>query len=245
MKKLNRHKALILAFAILPILFCERAAADITIYPMSAIVDSSGSAQISAFTNADKTEFVKTQIKKVSNPGSAQEYETAINPAEGSGLMVAPAKFALSPGATKIIRLVNMKPVQTETLYRVYFENVKNLEQAAERTQQQASLGVNVIWGVLVYVPPAEPKIDFTFDHKNLKITNTGNIHLKISSVGFCPDKNTSKDCVWSKEVKKAIYPGQQKQLSAEEFNGNKYAAVRIKYTNWVEKTSAEKVFVQ
>lgn len=245
MKKLNGQKLLTLALALLPIWFSGYAAADITVYPMSTTVDNNGSAQINIFTNSDATEFVKTRVKKVNNPGTAQEDETDINPAEGSGLMVAPAKFALSPGATRIIRLVNMQPVQTETLYRVYFEGVKTLEQSADRPQQQANVGVNMIWGVLVYVTPAEPKIDFTFNHKNFVITNTGNIHLKISSIGICPDKNTSTGCTWSNEVKKAIYPGQQKKLSAGLFNGNKYAAIRIKYTNWVEKTSAEKVFIK
>ncbi|MBV7405512.1 pilus assembly protein PapD [Enterobacter sp. ENT03] len=243
---MNRsHEYKILALVSLLAIFSGDTIAGVTIYPIATKLDSHGNAQINVFTNADKTEFVKTLIKKINNPGTAQENEVVVNSTAGKGLMVAPAKFALSPGATRVIRLVNMQPVQTETLYRVYFESVNSLDQNAGQSEKQANLGVNMIWGLLVSVPPAQPKIEFTYNPVNFQLANTGNIHIKVSSIGICPEVNTDAGCTWSKEVKKAIYPGQQRALPAEIFNGKKYAAVRIKYTNWVDNTSGEKEFLK
>lgn len=245
MKSLNKVKPLIGLLAATSCLFSATCFSAITVYPISLGMKGSGSAQIQVMTNSNETEFVKTTIKKINNPGTSTENETMVSQSSGDTLIVTPAKFGLAPGTTRVIRLVNMQQPQSEVAYRVYFEGIAGLndENTQGASTNKASLGVNMIWGVLVNVPPAQPRIDFTLNPLSRQVTNTGNIHLKITSIGLCPQSNTDTGCQWSKEVKKSIYPNQQAILDPSLFKGNHYSVVKVKYLNWVDKTSGEKEF--
>lgn len=100
-----------------------------------------------------------------------------------------------------------------------------------------------MIWGVLVTVPPATPRLDFTLDPARGVVSNTGNIHLKINSIGLCPQQLTDEGCKWSKPVKNSIYPNQHATLDPALFKGNNYRVVKVKYFNWTDKTGGVKEF--
>ena len=244
MKNFKSSLSLLLTVTAAAFLFSSSASAGITVYPIAVGMNEGNSSQIKVFTNSDKTEFVRTTIKKINNPGSKQENESSVSQASGNMLVVTPEKFALSPGATRIIRLVNLVPPVNEEVYRVYFENVSSLDDSAAPANNEVQVGVNMIWGVLVNVAPARPHVDFTLNASAREVNNTGNIHLKISSIGLCPKSGTDAGCKWSKGVKKSVYPGQTMILPAEYFSGMNYQTVRVKYINWVDKTAAEKEFI-
>lgn len=227
-----------------PLLLSASSFAGISVYPISVPMQKSGSAQISVTTNSTATEYVKTTVKKINNPATPQENEITLSQASGNGIIVTPEKFGLAPGTTRIVRLVNIQPPQTEEAYRVYFEGVPGLNNNEIKEQKnQTKLGISMIWGVLVTVPPAVPRLDFTLDPASRVISNTGNIHLKINSIGLCPQQLTDDGCKWSKPVKNSIYPSQHATLDPDLFKGNTYRVVKVKYSNWVDKTVGVKEF--
>ncbi|WHZ39921.1 hypothetical protein QNM34_18125 [Rahnella bonaserana] len=69
------------------------------------------------------------------------------------------------------------------------------------------------------------------------------NIHLKINSIGLCPQQLTDEGCKWSKPVKNSIYPNQHATLDPALFKGNNYRVVKVKYFNWTDKTGGVKEF--
>ncbi|MFD3227900.1 fimbria/pilus periplasmic chaperone [Rahnella aceris] len=242
---LTKLKSWVMILAASPLLLSASSFAGISVYPISVPMQKSGGAQISVTTNSATTEYVKTTVKKINNPATPQENETTITQSSGNGIVVTPEKFGLAPGTTRIIRLINIQQPQTEEAYRVYFEGVPGLNNNGGKSDQknQTKLGISMIWGVLVTVPPAAPRLDFTLDPATRVVSNTGNIHLKINSIGLCPQQLTDDGCKWSKPVKNSIYPNQRATLSPELFKGNNYRVVKVKYFNWTDKTVGVKEF--
>ena len=242
---LTKLKSWTMILAAAPLILSASSFAGISVYPISVPMQKSGGAQISVTTNSATTEYVKTTVKKINNPGTAQENETTISQSSGNGIVVTPEKFGLAPGTTRIIRLINIQQPQTEEAYRVYFEGVPGVNNSNDKNEQKspAKLGISMIWGVLVNVPPATPRLDFTLDPASRVVSNTGNIHLKIESIGLCPQQLTDEGCKWSKPVKNSIYPNQHATLDPALFKGNNYHVVKVKYSNWAEKTVGVKEF--
>ncbi len=240
---LTKLKSWTMILAAAPLILSASSFAGISVYPISVPMQKSGGAQISVTTNSATTEYVKTTVKKINNPGTAQENETTISQSSGNGIVVTPEKFGLAPGTTRIIRLINIQQPQTEEAYRVYFEGVPGLNNNNSEAKSPAKLGISMIWGVLVNVPPATPRLDFTLDPASRVVSNTGNIHLKIESIGLCPQQLTDEGCKWSKPVKNSIYPNQHATLDPALFKGNNYRVVKVKYSNWADKTVGVKEF--
>lgn len=241
---LIKLKSWTMILAVTPLFLSAASFAGINVYPISVPMQKSGSAQISVTTNSATTEYVKTTVKKINNPATPQENETTISQSSGNGIVVTLEKFGLAPGTTRIIRLINIQPPQTEEAYRVYFEGVPGLNNNDKNEQKgPAKLGISMIWGVLVTVPPAVPKLDFTLDPASRVVSNTGNIHLKINSIGLCPQRLTDDGCKWSKPVKNSIYPNQHDTLDPALFKGDNYSVVKVKYSNWTDKTVGVKEF--
>lgn len=241
----NKLKSLIMILTATPLLLSASSFAGISVYPISVPMQKNGGAQISVTTNSATTEYVKTTVKKINNPATPQENETTISQSSGNGIVVTPEKFGLAPGTTRIIRMINIQPPQTEEAYRVYFEGVPGLNNNSDKKDQKqpAKLGISMIWGVLVTVPPAVPRLDFTLDPVSRVVNNTGNIHLKINSIGLCPQQLTDDGCKWSKPVKNSIYPNQHATLDPALFKGDDYSVVKVKYSNWTDKSAGVKEF--
>lgn len=243
--QLMKLKSWTMILAATPLLLSAASFAGISVYPISVPMQKSGGAQISVTTNSADTEYVKTTVKKINNPATPQENETTISQSSGNGIVVTPEKFGLAPGTTRIIRLINIQPPQTEEAYRVYFEGVPGLNSNNNKSEAKSpvKLGVSMIWGVLVTVPPAAPRLDFTLNPSSRVVSNTGNIHLKINSIGLCPQQLTDDGCKWSKPVKNSIYPNQHATLDPALFKGANYSVVKVKYSNWTDKTVGVKEF--
>lgn len=94
-------------------------------------------------------------------------------------------------------------------------------------------LTVNLIWGIVVSVPPQQPviKLDINADKK---LINNGNQRLKILTIGYC--KNSSSAECRTQTVNKNIFPGQERVL--ESISG--YDKIVVKYNNWITKDNGE-----
>ncbi len=94
-------------------------------------------------------------------------------------------------------------------------------------------LTVNLIWGIVVSVPPQQPvvKLDINADKK---LINNGNQRLKILTIAYC--KNSGSAECRTQTVNKNIFPGQERVL--ESISG--YDKIVVKYNNWITKDNGE-----
>lgn len=118
--------------------------------------------------------------------------------------------------------------------YRVKFEAVPSIDDATDNKKDLSmQLTVNLIWGIVVSVPPQQPvaKLDINADKK---LINNGNQRLKILTIAYC--KNSGSAECRTQTVNKNIFPGQERIL--ESISG--YDKIVVKYNNWITKDNGE-----
>lgn len=212
--------------------------ANMSVYPMSVDMNDQGESSVRVISRTSDVQYIKTSILNITNIGTGQEKETEIKTGDPTAIVVMPPKFALPAGATKMVRLVAMEPVQEETTYRVKFEAVPQLDDPLEGTKDTKSqLTINLIWGVLVSVPPENPQLKMSLLAGG-KITNMGNQRFKILKTGLCKKSQSDKDCVWQ-DVDKNIYP----RASYAPKNILNYDRVVVQYWNWIDKSKHSQDF--
>lgn len=191
------------------LLVAGSASANMSVYPMSVDIGAQGEAAstIQVYSKSEETQFVKVSVKRVLQPGTAQEHEEEVNNWEGIGLVVSPPKFALPAGGSRAVRIVGMAAPKSEEVYRVYFERVPlpSTEADGVATAAETSLSVNLIWGVLVRMVPANPQVALERSGPS-RLHNTGNIRLGLLKVGRCTGSDDAS-CQWQ-TLEKNIYPG-------------------------------------
>lgn len=230
--------ALSASLALYSTLFSGIASAAFSVYPISVTTNQQGGAQIKIISASKEMDFIKVAVKAIENPGTKEEKEREL--IAGESLVVTPAKFGLSAGTTRIVRLVNMAPPESEQAYRVYFEPVSNLDDApndAKKTQ----IGVNITWGALVIVPPVKPVEDISYIPVNRQFVNNGNVHITLSQVGVCKPSSDSNNCKWTQDAR-TVYPGQKLLLKdAETQSISPGSTVKIKYISSITQTMLER----
>jgi len=209
------------------------------IYPMETEVGMKGAAQIKVISQDDDVQFIKVNLKRVYQPGTAQEHEKSIDNKNESELVITPDKIALSASSQRIVRLISIIPPKKETTWRAYFESVNesnfiSLPGSEKNLSKTASVGVNVIWGALIHVAPEKVITSLKIVDESGKVTNDGTIRLAIKELGVC-DK--SGQCQWQKLLS-TVYPDTVVGLHGISFDQNK--EYRIKYTNWVTGKNEE-----
>ncbi len=212
--------------------------ANMSVYPMAVDINDQGEGNVSVISRTNEVQYIKTTILSISGRNTPQEKETEIKAGDPNSLVVMPPKFALPAGATKTVRLVAMEPVQEETTYRVKFEAVPQLDDPlGESKTVKPQVTINLIWGVLVSIPPEHPQLKMGL-LPNGAIVNNGNQRFKILKVGLCKKSQAEKDCVWQ-DVDKNIYP----LASFTPKNILSYDRVVIQYWNWIDKSKYSKDF--
>ncbi|QKN81607.1 pilus assembly protein PapD [Scandinavium goeteborgense] len=240
---MNKFFRLTSLAAMTGLLISSSAFSAVTVYPMSVKMNQQGAGQIKIISGSKQTEYVKATVKKIENPGTKQEKERVLSQSESKNLIITPSKFGLASGTTRITRLVNMIPPTKEQVYRVYFDPIQGLdnEKAPDSPNSSSKVGINISWGALIFVPPVTPEINFTLDAQKKAITNTGNLHIELTRIGVCPEKNSDAGCTWEAITKK-IYPDQTFTLPAS-FKTSLKGVVKVEYRNWVDKKMTSKVF--
>ncbi|GCK11846.1 fimbrial protein [Escherichia coli] len=138
-----------------------------------------------------------------------------------------PPKFALPAGSSKTVRFVAMEPEQKEKNYRVKFEAVPSIDDVAtDKKDLSMQLTVNLIWGIVVSVPPQNPVIALKVNSRS-ELLNEGNQRVKILTVDYC----NSVSCK-TQTVNKNLFPGQVRTLDS--ISG--YNKIVVKYNNWITK---------
>lgn len=199
------------AMLCMALLVAGSARANITVYPMSMSLGGieagieGGAGSIQVFSKTQDTQFIKVSVKRVLQPATANEHEETVANWEGAGLVVSPPKFALPAGARRVVRIVGLSRPKNEELYRVYFERASVPEEVTpEAKQPEGSVSVNLIWGVLVQVPPAEPRAELRRAGTGT-LHNSGNVRLGLLEVGRCTGRDDAS-CQWS-PLNRSLYP--------------------------------------
>ncbi|MBF4114181.1 fimbrial protein [Enterobacter cloacae] len=209
------------------------------VYPMEVPVGLKGASQIKVISQDNDVQFIKVSLKQIFQPGTAQENEKASDASSAAGLIITPQKIALSPASERVVRLVSVLPPKKETTWRAYFKSVNEESFITprgdlKRNTATASIGVNVVWGVLIHVAPEEVQPSLTFIDGNGKILNNGTIRIPVKEVGSC---KKSGQCQWIK-VSATIYPDTEVSLPGIKFSHDK--EYRIKYVNWITGKTEE-----
>lgn len=178
-------------------------------YPMEASLDDKGARQLTLLSKDDDVQFVKVTLKRIENPGTPQEREVVSDIGGDTGIAVVPSKIALAAGSERIIRIVSMLPPEKETTWRIYFESVDKNTFTSGVTGKSSNkdistrVGVNIIWGVLLHVPPQNAMASMKYRLGSSEIVNDGTVRLPLKEIGTC-DKQGK--CIWQSKVK-TIYP--------------------------------------
>lgn len=207
-------------------LFTCNALANMSVYPMAVNVSASGEGKTSVISKSRDVQFVKTDVSEIIHPATPQEKEVPVE-MNANALVVTPPKFILPAGSSKRVRFIALNDNDTEKTYRVRFEAVAGeQEQSVATTSKSANsqLSVNLIWGVLVSVPPKHPRFGLELSPDGRSLRNTGNFRIRINSIQQCQKGNTCP----TTQVNKNIYPGSQYPLAAS------MGTVTVSYTNWL-----------
>ena len=203
----------------------ESALANMTVYPMSNVIDNSEqeATTLQVLSKSEHTQYVRTVVKRISRP--ATDFETEMDPQGDPGIIVSPEKFVLPAGVTRTVRLISLSSPEKEEAWRVYFEAVPSLDEPeTDKHLEKTKVNVNLIWGVLVRLMPGaqHPEIARTGDGKEL--INKGNLRYGVLRVAQCAGASDDT-CRWQK-VDKSVYPGEALALPAGVSSG----AVKIEY---------------
>jgi len=148
--------------------------------------------------------YIKVEIKQIVNPGMENEKIVVVTNPKESGLLATPNRLVIPPGATKMVRVVNLKGLtDKERIFRVALTPVP-ADIEAETT------GVKILVGyqLLVLIQPIAPKPDVVATRAEGKLTlvNNGNTNVLFSAGKQCAtakvddkkadDKEATEDCV-------------------------------------------------
>lgn len=204
--------------------------ASITVYPIELNIGATGNAKIEVMSQSDKVSFVKVTEKKIIDAGTAREREVEVQGIDADGLIITPLKLAVTPGSSRIIRLVTLNPPEKETTWRVYVKEISadefnSADGNVSHNQTNARVGVNIIWGALVHVLPRQPSSSLGLNIRDYHIYNTGTLRIKINAIGEC---RSDKDCKWIQSGQ-TIYPETNLKIFPFKFSpSNTY---KVKYT--------------
>ncbi|QIP94562.1 fimbrial protein [Serratia fonticola] len=209
------------------------------VYPMEVSVGLKGASQIKVISQDNDVQFIKVSLRKILQPGTAQENEKVSDASSAAGLIITPQKIALSSASERLIRLVSVMPPEKETTWRAYFESVNEDNFIVQPGDSKAStattrIGVNVVWGALIHVAPEKVHASLEFIEGSGSVLNNGTIRIPVKGVGVC-DK--SGLCQW-RNITATVYPDTVVSLVGIKFSRDK--EYRIKYVNWITEKTEE-----
>lgn len=220
---------------ILSALFSVSAMANIMVYPMSVQLDASkkNATTLKIISKSDTTQFVRVVIKEVINPATPDEHEQDVASWQGQGIVVSPAKFALSAGTTKTVRIVSLATPAQERVYRAYFEPVSGETEGENSVKSpKAAVALTLVWGVLVRQIPDHPQLSMQRNTALNGITNNGNVRIRLSGYSNCAPAVSAEKCP-VKPLDQRIYPGASLSLPGTDVN----KPLRIEYLTEDEKS--------
>lgn len=200
----------------------HNARASLLVTPMAADINSEQDAATSlhVYSRSADIQYVRTRVVHILHPGMPDEKEVQAGDAD-TGLVVSPDKFALPAGVQRTVRVISTQAPEKAEAWRVYFEAVPAPYDTPENNSPHASsVSVNLIWGVLLRLSPADPQPAIALSADGHHLLNTGNTRLVITRAGVC-----QPGCQWQ-AINKSLYPDGSLSLPSGIGGGS----VRVKY---------------
>ncbi len=162
---------------------------------------------ITVVNKSDKPLFLRTEVERVSKPGSKDEHFQ-----KTKDLLASPRGFELSPLASRQVRLVlaTKRPSSGEDIYRVTIAPLDNLDEgvpvSASINETEASLNIIAGLGVIVTVPSvqSEGTINAKVENDRAVFISAGTRMVALENCSDCSMK--SEEC--TNFPRKLLYPG-------------------------------------
>ncbi|MHA1539074.1 MAG: hypothetical protein ACTSXQ_01190 [Alphaproteobacteria bacterium] len=161
------------------------------------------------YNHGDRTEYIKVELFKVSNPGEKSETKEILKTGRDKGLMVNPQKLIIPAHSSKVVRFINLhKKVTEEKVYRATVTPSTAIARDVKSSEGKVNAAVKMViaYGLLLKIEPDEVKTNIVGNRSGKKatITNKGNASALFLDGKQC---NTSgKKCT---EIKgKRLYQG-------------------------------------
>lgn len=134
--------------------------------------------------NGDRAEYVSISLARLLNPGVplADEKLEPIGETARPALYAFPFRVSLAPGQSKTITLKPLRPVESETVYRLDVKPVVKLLGEA-RKETAGNIVVNLAFSGLIRQLPANERasVSVTCDADGARINATGNVRYKVT----------------------------------------------------------------
>ncbi|MDT3500366.1 pilus assembly protein [Stenotrophomonas maltophilia] len=179
--------------------------ANLNVHPMRVHAEAGKTTTVRVHSQSPQPQYVQATVKRILHPASDHEEEVDEAVGTAAVMAVTPGRFGLAGGGTRLIRIIPLQPVEQETAFRVYFEGVRGPDDGTSDVPVQgtsATLGVSLVWGVLVNVLPAEGRVEMALDGDRL--LNRGTLRLGVNQVQDC---DADGRCA-THEIKRSLYPG-------------------------------------
>ncbi len=158
------------------------ASAVIDMLPKEATVEQKNQ-PITLVNNGDHTEYVSISLSRLLNPGVPLDEERleSVGDVTKPSLYAYPFRVSLAAGQTKTITLKPLRPVDTETVYRLDVQPVVKLL-GSERRNASANVVVSLGFSGLVRQLPSKVRegLDVTCDGAGARLTATGTVRYHV-----------------------------------------------------------------
>tara|TARA_R110002072_G_scaffold103600_2_gene227260 strand:+ start:7661 stop:8416 length:756 start_codon:yes stop_codon:yes gene_type:complete len=192
----SRRAALVFAALLSTIFstfFCATATADMYV-DRSIVVFEPGepARQDIKVTNSDTEDmYVQVEVLEVTKAGTVDEIRATVTDPSKLKLLATPNKLVIPPNGQKLIRIVNLKPDNTEE--RIYRINVTPIVPPLEEDSSQ--LRIVVAYQILAIIQPDSPAstLNAQRNGKMMTFVNNGNTNVLLSDGKQCNPSNSTE----------------------------------------------------
>ncbi|KVN44504.1 hypothetical protein WT12_23680 [Burkholderia territorii] len=156
--------------------------AAIDVIPKEVTVETDATS-VQVINHGDRPEYVDISLSRLLNPGAPLEEEhlEPVSDAAHPSLYAYPFRMSLAAGQTKTLTLKPLRPVETETVYRLEVKPVVKVL-GAEKKTTSASVTVNLAFSGLVRQLPARQRETLAVEcgEQGATVTATGNVRSRV-----------------------------------------------------------------
>ncbi|MEK7886880.1 hypothetical protein AAB992_07140 [Burkholderia contaminans] len=138
---------------------------------------------VQVVNNGDRAEYVNVSLSRLMNPGVPFESERLepVGDIDQPSIYASPFRLSLAPGQTKSIAIKVLRPVDTETVYRLDVRPVIKVLSAAH-AKQSASVVANLAFSGIVRQMPSKTRaaLAVACEASGARLTATGNVHYRV-----------------------------------------------------------------
>jgi P pilus assembly chaperone PapD len=194
----------LISAAVVPLLAAPPAAAQIVLDRLIVELPARAGARadVEVRNTGEETAYVQVRAAEVLAPGTPEAERRQLTDPEALGLLAAPSRFVLEPGARRVMRVARLdEPGARERIWRVEVRPVSG-PVASDTNAVQLLVG----YGVLVVGRPEEPRAAVVGRRRGdgLELRNTGNSNALLFDGRQCDA--SGERCV--DLPTKRLYPG-------------------------------------